>query len=248
MNTINIVSTLPVHNDPLSYFASTQDKIQQHEPKQPQHINHSWENDNPAYYDSAYDYNADKLQKHRMEDDIAKLKLQLAEEKAEQDRLHLFTRCLEKECSVLRQDLQNAMSDQRADTGVRDAKGVKSTIQRFVIRVLEEQYMIKNDISVLTKEIHTLKQKLQFFGVDQADTSKETLATDDHDRLPKTCRRHTLPKEVGMYRLSKIFSFRRCSTVSWTSFLMDGRGQQEDCQGSRKTENGDLVVESLLWD
>eukprot|EP00957_Ditylum_brightwellii_P110256 8409501-Ditylum_brightwellii.AAC.1 len=98
---------------------------------------------------------------------------------------------------MLRQDLQNAVEDQHADTWVRDAKGVKSTIQRFVIRVLEEQYMIKNDISVLTKEIHTLKQKLQFFGVDQADTSKETLATDDHDRLPKTCRRHTLPKEVG---------------------------------------------------
>jgi len=254
MSTTNTVSTLPANGDPLSYFASkkdpasTQDKIKQHKIKQPQHINHSWENDNLAYYDSAYDYDADKLQKHRMEDDIAKLKLQLAEEKAEHDILHLFTRCLEKECSMLRQDLQNAVEDQHADTWVQDAKGVKDTIQRCVIRVLEEQNMIKNDISVLTKEIHTLKQKLQFFGVDQADTDKETLATDDYDRLPKTCRELALPKEVGMRRLSKKFSFHRCSIVSWTSFLMDGRGQQEDCQGSRKTENGDLVVESLLWD
>eukprot|EP00957_Ditylum_brightwellii_P138065 10525860-Ditylum_brightwellii.AAC.1 len=67
---MNIISALPVHDDPLSYFASrkdlasTQDKTQQHKPKQPQHINHSWENDNPAYYDSAYNYDADKLQKH----------------------------------------------------------------------------------------------------------------------------------------------------------------------------------------
>eukprot|EP00957_Ditylum_brightwellii_P144441 11003099-Ditylum_brightwellii.AAC.1 len=129
MRTTNAVSTLPANDNPLSYFAlkkdlaSTQDKIQQHKIKQPQHINHSWENDNLAYYDSACDYDAKKLQNHCMEDDIAKLKLQLAQEKAKQDRLHLFTWCIEKECSVLHQDLQNVMEDQHADTWVQDAKG-----------------------------------------------------------------------------------------------------------------------------
>eukprot|EP00957_Ditylum_brightwellii_P156024 11875932-Ditylum_brightwellii.AAC.1 len=65
------------------------------------------------------------------------------------------------------------------DFGVQNAKGVKGTIQSCVICVLEEQNMIKTDISVLAK----------------SDTSKEKLATDDYIRLPKTCRRHTLPKE-----------------------------------------------------
>jgi hypothetical protein len=72
MITINTVSTLPANNNPLMFFAtkkdldSTQDKIQQYKPKQPQHIKCCWENDNAVYCNAAYDYNADKLQKHCM--------------------------------------------------------------------------------------------------------------------------------------------------------------------------------------
>eukprot|EP00957_Ditylum_brightwellii_P211292 15366007-Ditylum_brightwellii.AAC.1 len=262
MITVNTVSTLPANDDPLSFFASkkdldsTQDKIQQYEPKQPQHIECCWENDNAAYYDAAYDYDADKLQKHRMEDDIAKLKLQLAEEKAEQDRLHLFGRCIERENSLLRQDLQNAAGDQHADTWVQDAKGVKGTIQRCVMRVLEEQNMLQNDMSIMEKEINALKQKIQSFGVDPADIDNETLATDDtsvstdydDDSLPDICTSHSFPKEIRTRKLTNIFSFRRCGAGNASSLFMGGRGQREECQGLRKTEGGELVAESLLWD
>eukprot|EP00957_Ditylum_brightwellii_P126493 9642043-Ditylum_brightwellii.AAC.1 len=64
MITINTVSTLPANGNPPMFFAankdldSTQDKIQQYKSKQSKHIKCCWENDNAAYYNAAYGYNA----------------------------------------------------------------------------------------------------------------------------------------------------------------------------------------------
>mmetsp|Transcript_7262 Transcript_7262/g.10666 ORF Transcript_7262/g.10666 Transcript_7262/m.10666 type:complete len:256 (-) Transcript_7262:88-855(-) len=255
MISTNTISTIPASDDPLSYFASTQDDLLQHEQKQPQHIECSWENDNPTYYNTAYDYDADEFQKHRMEDDIATLKLQLAEEMAEQDRLHLLARCLKKESSLLRQDLQDALGDQKADTGVQDAEGVKGTIQRYVVRVMEDKNMIQNDISMIEKEIHALKQKIQSFGVDPAYFDNEissmddtSVSMDDDDNsLPVIRKRHSIPEEIGRSRLTNMFSFRRYSTGNAPFFFMEGE-KEKKYQGYRKTEGGEVVPESLLWD
>eukprot|EP00957_Ditylum_brightwellii_P172546 13136221-Ditylum_brightwellii.AAC.1 len=51
-----------------------------------------------------------------------------------------------------------------------------------------------------------------------------------------------------MHSLAKRFSFRRQSAGNVTSFFLDGKGEQKKYQGFRKTEGGELVAESLLWD
>eukprot|EP00957_Ditylum_brightwellii_P164834 12549231-Ditylum_brightwellii.AAC.1 len=205
-----------------------------------------------------------------MEDDIVRLKLQLAEEKAEQDRLHLFARCLQREVSTLRQDLQNAAGDQNADTGMEDleeAEEVKATILRYVARAIEERNIIMNDKSILEKEIRALKEKIQSFGVDP-DTDNETLATMDDttintdngdDGLSKFDNKtiattddtaiNTDNCDDGLFKLRRklsltnVFQFRRRSTGGSLSSV-----EQEKCKGLKKKEGGDIVAESLLWD